>query len=293
MSTPMGQSNHETAAVARYASGRTATRLLAMKNMTGTLALAVLLLGAGVTPALADCKKGTICWQLIHDQYGFCLAGARQKWRAILDFCKQAKKAKNPAACRAAIRAGLKTSVVKAELSEASATCTDPSYPIDCGTFCCPSTTPVCEPGGACCAPHGLTDCCCPSAQPLCLSDGNCYATTTTTTSPPSVTTTTQPSCGVCNDQQVAGGDTPDTRVIELGQSSGTSQFDFDTFTIPDEIIVTYEGRVLLDTGCVGTSGSMSLTYSGSSTQMTVEVRPNCQGGTSGTAWQYTLHCPR
>jgi hypothetical protein len=254
-----------------------------MKKMTGTFALVALVLGAGATPATADCPKGTICRRLIEEGYKACLTGARDKWRNIRDICRQAKLDKNPKNCLAAIRNGFQATI------KPLATC----FPddVDCGTFCCDSEHPVCEPGGDCC-PIDSPDCCCPSDAPLCESDGFCHATTTTT-APPSVTTTTLASCGICNDEQVAGGDTPDTRDIMLGRSSGTSQFDFDTFSIPDQIIVTYEGRVLLDTGCVGTSGSRSLTYSGSSTEMKVEVRPNCQGGTSGTQWQYTLHCPQ
>jgi hypothetical protein len=94
-----------------------------------------------------------------------------------------------------------------------------------------------------------------------------------------------------CSTTQVAGGDAPDTRLVELAKSAGTFQFDFDTQSVPDQIIVSYEGRVLLDTGCVGTSSSQQLTYSGTSTQVSVQVIPNCTGGT-GTAWSYTAHCP-
>jgi hypothetical protein len=256
-----------------------------MKKTTRTFALVALVLGAGATPAAADCPKGTICRDLIEQGYKACLTGARTKWHNIADTCRQAKKDKNPRNCLAAIRNGFQATTITP-----SATCSPGS--VDCGTFCCDSATPVCEPNGDCCAAYGFTDCCCPSNAPLCESDGLCHAATTTTVSL-SATTTTLPSCGICNDQQVAGGDTPDTRIIELGQVSGTAQFDFDTYSIPDDIIVTYEGRVLLDTGCVGTSGSQSLPYSGSSTAMTVEVRPNCQGGTSGTQWDYTLHCPQ
>jgi len=256
-----------------------------MNNMTATFALVALVLGTGATPAAADCAKGSICRQVIQQGYQACLTGARDKWRAIKALCQQAKRDKNPKNCLSAIRNGFNAAAI-----EPSAACSPGD--IDCGTFCCPGGTPVCEPGGDCCAPHGFTDCCCPSNAPLCESDGSCHAMTTTT-SPPSATTTTLPSCGVCNDEQVAGGDTPDTRVIQLGLSSGTSEFDFDTFSIPDQIIVSYEGRVLFDTGCVGTSGTQPLVYSGNSAEMTVEVRPNCQGGTTGTAWQYTLHCPQ
>ena len=104
-------------------------------------------------------------------------------------------------------------------------------------------------------------------------------------------TTTTLPPVGQCDQQQVAGGDTPDTRNIEVGQTSGTFTFDYSTYSIRDRIIVSYQGTTLLDTGCVGESQSRQLTYGGSSTQVTVSVEPNCDGST-GTAWDYTVHCP-
>ena len=94
-----------------------------------------------------------------------------------------------------------------------------------------------------------------------------------------------------CNDTQVAGGDTPDTRVVDLGQTAGTFQFDFETFSQADQIVVSYEGGILFDTSCVGAGGTQPLSYSGSSTGVTVQVFPNCAGGT-GTQWTYTVHCP-
>ena len=96
---------------------------------------------------------------------------------------------------------------------------------------------------------------------------------------------------GTCDQQQVAGDDTADQRSIEMGQSSGTFNFYYETYGIEDQIIVSYEGNQLFDTGCVGASSTESLTYSGSSTKIRVEVIPNCTG-TSGTAWNYIVNCP-
>ncbi|MGZ6143082.1 MAG: InlB B-repeat-containing protein, partial [Myxococcales bacterium] len=97
---------------------------------------------------------------------------------------------------------------------------------------------------------------------------------------------------GVCGVQQVAGGDAPDTRDIQMGRSSGTFSFSYDTYTQQDDIRVSYQGQTLFDTGCVGASGSPSLSYGGASSAITVSVSPNCAGG-SGTAWDYTVGCPR
>lgn len=95
-----------------------------------------------------------------------------------------------------------------------------------------------------------------------------------------------------CSTQQVAGADTPETRVIDLGKNHGTFQFDYETYSQKDRITVTYEGTTLFDTGCVGASGTKNLTYSGSSTSVTVTVQPNCAGG-SGTSWNFTVYCPK
>jgi hypothetical protein len=96
-----------------------------------------------------------------------------------------------------------------------------------------------------------------------------------------------------CGTQQVAGGDTPDTRVFDMNNIGGTFRFDFQTFSIKDQMIVRYQGNPLFDTGCVGTSGSKLIEYHGSSTKIEVEVKPNCPTGQgTGTLWNYTVQCP-
>jgi hypothetical protein len=107
----------------------------------------------------------------------------------------------------------------------------------------------------------------------------------------PGMTPPVNPPVVQCSTQQLAGADTPETRQVELAKTSGTFQFDFETYQVKDQIIVTYEGRTLLDTGCVGAAASQLLTYSGSSTRISVEVIPNCVGET-GTQWTWTAHCP-
>ena len=117
-----------------------------------------------------------------------------------------------------------------------------------------------------------------------------------------------------CSTQQAEGSDAPETRTIELGQTSGMFQFVYDTVTNPDQMVVSYEGRTLFDTGCVSTcqpappncliSGgpcrqcgkeevkTKDLSYSGKSSTVTVQVFPNCTG-LSGTKWQFLVSCPQ
>lgn len=97
-----------------------------------------------------------------------------------------------------------------------------------------------------------------------------------------------------CSSTQNAGGDTPDTRTIELGKPAGTFDFSYETYSQQDQILVKYQGNTIFDTGCLGTNGTKTktLTYNGSTTQIVVQVIPNCKGG-SGTAWNYTVACPK
>lgn len=97
----------------------------------------------------------------------------------------------------------------------------------------------------------------------------------------------------VCNDVVEAGSDEPESIVVELGQNSGTFQFDYDTYFVKDRITIIYEGNIIYDSGCIGTEGIKTefITYSGNSTKITIQVEPNCEG-TVGTAWDFTVYCP-
>jgi hypothetical protein len=95
-----------------------------------------------------------------------------------------------------------------------------------------------------------------------------------------------------CNSQAVAGSDLPVTRSVNVGRTSGRFTFTYDTYSQPDRMVVTYEGRTLFDTGCVGRYESRDISFSGGSSTVTVTVTPNCAGGT-GTVWDFTVACAR
>jgi len=63
-----------------------------------------------------------------------------------------------------------------------------------------------------------------------------------------------------------------------MGMSAGTFTLTYETYGIPDRIVVSYEGQTLFDSGCIGTNGSRTqrISYSGSSALVTVQVTPNC-----------------
>ena len=96
-----------------------------------------------------------------------------------------------------------------------------------------------------------------------------------------------------CNTTQLAGQDTPETRTIQMGVTSGTFRFDYQTYTQQDQMLVKYQGATLFDTGCLGTgtTRTTNIPFSGSTSLVTIEVIPNCAGG-SGTAWEFTVFCP-
>ena len=95
-----------------------------------------------------------------------------------------------------------------------------------------------------------------------------------------------------CDNVTEAGGDTPETHNHELGKTKGTFEFRYQTYTIKDRIQVKYENAIKFDTGCVGASGTELITFDGTDHSVTVTVIPNCDGNTSGTAWNYSIGCP-
>ena len=114
------------------------------------------------------------------------------------------------------------------------------------------------------------------------------------------------PGVTACQQTVQAGGDIPEIHTIELGANSGTTMLWVNTYQVPDQLIVKYQGTEILDTGCYGTAYlqgcngicccygtglcSCPLAYSGASSQMTVEVIPNCSG-TPNTQWAFSLDC--
>jgi hypothetical protein len=154
----------------------------------------------------------------------------------------------------------------------------DPSHCGNCSGVCNTAGGQVCQ-NGHCICTSGRVKCgsiCCPPEQ---------VCSGTQCVSP-------------CNSTVFAGGDTPEIHVISLGKTSGTFVFTVDTLSVPDRMIVTYEGGVLIDTGCISTfdefggPGLVALQYAGFSTTITVEVLPNCDGQDQPTAWNFTVSCP-
>lgn len=99
---------------------------------------------------------------------------------------------------------------------------------------------------------------------------------------------------GTCNDVRKAGGDRPEQHIIDIGRRGKTFRFDYQTHNQEDMVIVSQGGRVLFNSGCVGTGSTKTIVLKKKAfkPQVTVDIRPNCKGG-SGTAWEFKVHCPQ
>jgi hypothetical protein len=101
------------------------------------------------------------------------------------------------------------------------------------------------------------------------------------------------PALPACNSQQTSGGDTPETRTVQLGKKMGTVTFTWDMVSVKDQMKIVYEGVTLFDTGCVSGTGTKDIAFSGKSTSIQVAVTPNCAAPGTGTSWSFSLGCPK
>ena len=94
-----------------------------------------------------------------------------------------------------------------------------------------------------------------------------------------------------CGDRQDGGNEGKDNYLVDFGYTPVTFVFDYDTYGVPDRVTLTYEGGVLVDSGCKGISDTEEITLTGTETYIRVDVEANCSG-TSSTGWDFTVHCP-
>lgn len=101
-----------------------------------------------------------------------------------------------------------------------------------------------------------------------------------------------QQKTGECNVTYGSGANEPEQYTIDVKRTTGTLQFSFDTYTVKDRIHIYNGGTKVFDTGCVGSSGSQTLTLNGSSI-FRIVVDPLCDPNESDTQWSFTLGCPQ
>jgi len=96
-----------------------------------------------------------------------------------------------------------------------------------------------------------------------------------------------------CNSIVNAGGDVGDSIPIDVSGTTGTIEFQYDTASQPDRMVVFIDRRLAFDSGCLGTNGyrTQNIPLPEGALNLTVRIEPNCRGG-SGTVWSFKLVCP-
>ena len=97
----------------------------------------------------------------------------------------------------------------------------------------------------------------------------------------------------LCDNMVQSGGQGQTTTNHELGNASGVVRIEYDMRSIPDEIEVFYDNRLVASSnGLTSGVGSLSFNYrsqSGKPTYCTVKM----SAPQDGTAWTYLLNCPQ
>jgi hypothetical protein len=90
-----------------------------------------------------------------------------------------------------------------------------------------------------------------------------------------------------------SGGPEAVTNVFETGETSGTILVNYDFFSLPDQMQLYYDSKLLFDSGLVSFGGSTNINYGpGTSTSFIVVMNP---GGNaeSNTTWFYSVSSTR
>ncbi len=92
-----------------------------------------------------------------------------------------------------------------------------------------------------------------------------------------------------CSDTSRSGKNNAASFTVSLGESYGSADFYYEMYSIKDRMIVTADGKTLLDTGCVSGNKTVELSIEKNS-KVVVQVVPACEGGS--TKWDFRLSCP-
>lgn len=93
-----------------------------------------------------------------------------------------------------------------------------------------------------------------------------------------------------CPTTQESGGQGVTRLRIDMLRKSGTFPVEYEMYTIPDELTITYEGATIFSTGgLVSGSKSQSVSFSGESTIIIVTIN----APQSGTEWDIFIGCPQ
>jgi len=98
---------------------------------------------------------------------------------------------------------------------------------------------------------------------------------------------------GNCNIEYKSGANEPEQYTIDVKRNYGSVKFSYNTYTVKDRIHIYHGGYKIFDTGCIGSSGSQTLTLNGNSSVFTIIIDPLCDPKESDTSWDFTLGCPQ
>ena len=100
--------------------------------------------------------------------------------------------------------------------------------------------------------------------------------------------------CQGCTYETVSGQDTPVSRQFYMGKSMANITFQYQTYGVKDRITVVYENNIIFDSDCVSSVEikSLTVTFSGQSAEIRIDVEPNCDGTLAYADWKFTIGCP-
>lgn len=93
---------------------------------------------------------------------------------------------------------------------------------------------------------------------------------------------------GTCNTAINPGGGTQEIHAIDLGTTSGSFGFYYQT-SQQVRMELKISGSTIFDTGCVSAEDNVTISYS-EGQHLVIEVTPNCEGG-SGVEWVFEVYC--
>lgn len=95
-----------------------------------------------------------------------------------------------------------------------------------------------------------------------------------------------------CDEIAAAGANVPEIFQIFIGDAKRV-ELVFETYQAKDVFIAEYQGELVFDSGCVGTSGykKQTLLTDGFADTLTIKVLPNCLGSEPTTQWKFYINC--
>jgi hypothetical protein len=87
----------------------------------------------------------------------------------------------------------------------------------------------------------------------------------------------------------------PTAHWVNLGATSGTVSFYFNTNSLADRVLVSTGNTVIYDSGCNVTSGWVNIPYNNANSRLRVQTLPDCGDARDpeGSYWDWSMSCPQ